>query len=215
MKLLFLLTVVLELSLNSPPRATRRRRVPPSRRQVRHRLQRLRSRQLPPVLVALFAASTLQWTTRKPRIQPSQSTKRVQLFHPVQNLPTATAPSAGCKRTRIRSDFPHIPPYLMPRERISTTSRNRSWRTKVRRGSRRQRSSATGSLCITRISRERFRSPTSTLGSMRAGTTTITRRTTRSTCAGSAAFTTCYMHTKSSAGPLRNKWPGAPGPAAA
>ena len=147
MKLLFLLTVVLELSLNSPPRATRRRRVPPSRRQVRHRLQRLRSRQLPPVLVALFAASTLRWTTRKPRIQPSQSTKRVQLFHPVQNLPTATAPSAGCKRTRIRSDFPRIRGYLMPRAKINT-SRNRSWRTNVRRGGRRQRSSATGSLCI-------------------------------------------------------------------
>ena len=156
MKLLFLLTVVLELSLNSPPRATRRRRVPPSRRQVRHRLQRLRSRQLPPVLVALFATLTLQWTTRKPRIQPSQSTKRAQLFHPVQNLPTATAPSAGCKRTRIRSDFPHTRRLLIPRKRIST-SRNRNWRPKV----------------------------------------------------------PCYMHTKSSAGPLRNKWPGAPGPAAA
>ena len=212
MKLLFLLTVVLGLS---PPRATRRRRVPPSRRQVRLRLQRLRSRQLPPVLVALFAASTLQWTTRTPRNQPSQSTKRVQLFHPVQNLPTASAPSAGCKPTRIRSHFWHTRRLQMPRERIST-SRNRNWRPKVRRGSGRQRSSATGSFCITRISRERFRSPTSTQGSMRAGTTTITRRTTKATCAGSAAFATCYMHTKSDAGPpLRNKWPGAPAAACA
>ena len=65
MKLQFLLTVVLGLLLNSPPLATRRRRVPPLCRQVRRRLQRLRFRQLPPVLVALFAASTLQWTTRK------------------------------------------------------------------------------------------------------------------------------------------------------
>ena len=200
--------------LFSPPLATRRRRVPPSRRQVRRSLQRLRSRQLPPVLVALFAASTLQWTTRKPRIQPSQSTKRMQLFHPVQNLPTAAAPSAGCKRTRIRSDFPHTRRLRRHQGKIST-SRKRNWRPKVRRGGGRQRSSATGSLCITRTSREKHRSPMLILGSMRAGTTTITRRTTRETCAGSAAFTTCYMHTKSSAGPLRNKWPGAPGPAAA
>ncbi len=59
MKLLFLLTVVLGLSLNSPRRVTRRRRVPPSRRQVPRRLRRpgLRARQL---LVALFAALTLQ-----------------------------------------------------------------------------------------------------------------------------------------------------------
>ena len=57
MKLLFLLTVVLGLSLNSPPRVTRRRCVPPSRRQVPRRLRRLRARQL---LVALFAALTLQ-----------------------------------------------------------------------------------------------------------------------------------------------------------
>ena len=57
MKLLFLLTVVLGLSLNAPPRVTRRRCVPPSRRQVPRRLRRLRARQL---LVALFAALTLQ-----------------------------------------------------------------------------------------------------------------------------------------------------------
>ena len=94
MKLLFLLTVVLELSLNSPSLATRRHRVPPSRRQVRRRLQRLRSRQLPPVLVALFATLTLQWTTRKPRNQPSQSTKRMQLFHPVLPAQVARVPGS-------------------------------------------------------------------------------------------------------------------------
>ena len=110
MKLLFLLTVVLGLSLNSL-RVTRRRRVPPSRRQVRRRLLRLRARRL---LVALFAASTLQWITRKPWNQHSQSTKRIQLPHPVQNLPTAAAPSAGCKRTRIRSDFQHTRRLLIP-----------------------------------------------------------------------------------------------------
>jgi hypothetical protein len=65
MKLLFILTVVLGLSLNSRPRVTRRRSVPPSRRQVRRRLRRLRARQL---LVALFASPTLQWITRKPRL---------------------------------------------------------------------------------------------------------------------------------------------------
>jgi hypothetical protein len=186
MKLLFLLTVVLGLSLNSPRRVTRRRRVPPSRRQVPRRLRRLRARQL---LVALFAASTLQYTTLKPRNQHSQLTKRMQLFHPVQNLPTAAAPSAGCKRTRMRSDFPHTRRLLMPREKIST-SRNRNRRPKVRRCGGRQRSSATGSLCITRISRERCRLPTSTRGFTKAGTTTITRRTLRATCAGSVAFTT-------------------------
>ena len=101
MKLLLLLTVVLELSLNSSPRVTRRRRVPssPRRRQVRRRLQRLRlkrlrSRQLPPVLVALFATLTLQWTTRKPRNQPSQSTKRMQLFHPVLPAQVARVPGS-------------------------------------------------------------------------------------------------------------------------
>ena len=67
MKLLFLLTVVLRLSLNYLL-VTRRHRVPPSRRQVRRRLLRCRSlharRRL--LLVALFAASSLQWITRKP-----------------------------------------------------------------------------------------------------------------------------------------------------
>ncbi len=184
MKLLFLLTVVLGLSLNSPRRVTRRRRVPPSRRQVPRRLRRARQ-----LLVALFAASTLQYTTLKPRNQHSQLTKRMQLFHPVQNLPTAAAPSAGCKRMRVRSDFPHTRRLLMPREKIST-SRNRNRRPKVRRCGGRQRSSATGSLCITRISRERCRLPTSTRGFTKAGTTTITRRTLRATCAGSVAFTT-------------------------
>ena len=119
MKLLFLLTVVLGLSLNSPRRVTRRRRVPPSRRQVPRRLRRARQ-----LLVALFAASTLQYTTLKPRNQHSQLTKRMQLFHPVQNLPTAAAPSAGCKRMRVRSDFPHTRRLPTPRDRISTI-RNR------------------------------------------------------------------------------------------
>jgi hypothetical protein len=97
MKLLFLLTVVLELSLNSPPRATRRRRVPPSSRQVRRRLRRLRARQL---LVALFAASTLQWITRKPRNHHSQYPGRgaysARLGRPVRppTLPTPARPPA-------------------------------------------------------------------------------------------------------------------------
>ena len=187
MKLLFLIrTGVLALSLSSL-RVTPRRRVPPSRRQVRRRLLRLHALQL---LVALFAASTLQWIMRKPWNQHSQSTKRMQLPHLFQNLPIAAAPIAGCKRTRIGSDFQLTRRLLMPRERIST-SRNRNRRPKVRRGGRRPRSSATGNLCIARRSRERYRLPTSTRGCMRAGTTTITRSTTRAICAGCAAFTTC------------------------
>ena len=136
--------MVLGSSLNSPPRVTRRPAF--QRRQVRRRLQRLRARQL---LVALFAASTLQWTTRKPRNQHSQSTKRMQLFHPVQNLPTAAAPCAGCKRTRMRSDFPHTRRLPMPRERISTI-RNRNRRPKVRCGGHRPGSSARVNSCITK-----------------------------------------------------------------
>ena len=178
------LLLLLGLSLGSPPRVTRRPAF--QRRQVRRRLQRLRARQL---LVALFAASTLQWTTRKPRNQHSQSTKRMQLFHPVQNLPTAAAPCAGCKRTRMRSDFPHTRRLPMPRERISTI-RNRNRRPKVRCGGRRPGSSARVNSCITRDSGDSFRLPTSIRGSTKAGTTIITRRTLGAICAGSAAFTT-------------------------
>ena len=188
------LLLLLGLSLGSPPRVTRRRRVPTSRRQVRRRL-----------LVALFAASTLQWTTRKPRIQTSQSTKRVQLFHPVQNRPTAVAPRAGCKRTLMRSGRPHTRRLPTPRERISTI-RNRIQRLKVRCGGRRPRSSAGGNLCTTRDSRDSFRVPTSTRGSTKAGTTTTTRRTLGAICSGSAAFTACWTPTEFRAGAFRNKW---------
>ena len=80
--------------------------------------------------------------------QASESTQPVDEADAA--FPSCAAPSAGCKSTRIRSDFPHTRRLLIPRKRIST-SRNRNWRPKV----------------------------------------------------------PCYMHTKSSAGPLRNKWPGA------
>ena len=185
MKLLLLPTGVLALLWYSL-RVRRRRRVPLCR-QVRRRplhLRLLRARQF---LVALFAASTFEWIVRKTWNQHSQLTKRMQI---AQHLPTAAAPSAGCKSTRIKSNFQLTRRLPMPRERISTT-RNRNRRLKNRRGGRRSRSSAPGNFIITRSSRERYRLPTSTRGCMRAGTTIITRRTTQAICAGCAAFATC------------------------
>ncbi len=154
-----------------------------SRMLVRRRLLHLHlhARQF---LVALFAASTFKWIMRKTWNQHSQLTKRVQISQ------HNAAPSAGCKSTRIKSSFQLTRRLLKPRQKICTTrNRNRrlKLRLKVRRGGRRPRSSATGNLCITRSSIELCglcQLPTSTRGCMRAGTTTITRRTTQAICAG-------------------------------
>jgi hypothetical protein len=111
-----------------------------------------------------------------------------ELPSPGHSTPRVPAPTS-CKRTRMRSDFPHTRRLPMPRERISTI-RNRNRRPKVRCGGRRPGSSARVNSCITRDSGDSFRLPTSIRGSTKAGTTIITRRTLGAICAGSAAFTT-------------------------
>ena len=97
-----------------PRRPTRRHSVPPSHRRVRRRLL-LRSL----LRDALFAASRLKrspWNQRP----GNQSAKGMQLPHPVENpvqdLPTAPAPSAGFKSTSIISASRYPTPPGAPRD---------------------------------------------------------------------------------------------------
>ena len=133
---------------------------------------------LPPRI--LFAAASRSVDARRP------STNRTLWLPPVHQHPTSSAPSTACNSWR-KAFYLHDTRRLPLPHRRTATSPNRRTKVRARCGRRRPGSSATGNSRFTRRTMALYRSPTSILGCMKAGATTITRSTRKRICAGRAA----------------------------
>ena len=129
----------------------------------------------------LFAAASRSVDARRP------SANRTLWLPPVHQRPTSSAPSTACNSWR-KAFYLHDTRRLPLPHRRTATSPNRRTKVRARCGRRRPGSSATGNSRFTRRTMALYRSPTSILGCMKAGATTITRSTRKRICAGRAAW---------------------------